>query len=372
MKNYWNIFCRVIDNHGDLGVCWRLSVDLAQRGHFVRLWIDEPSALKWMAPEGCPGVQILAWSSDGIANFIEQNTAFQFGDVVIEAFGCELPNEIQALIMQSPTPVWINLEYLSAENYVARSHGLPSPVMSDPAKGATKWFYFPGFTKDTGGLIRELNLVENQKVFERMKWLKHLAIDEPFSEDERLISLFCYEPQALSVWLQQLSESEIPTRLLVAAGRPNAAVSKALAGLGLSELKLQESIKINRLQISQLPHLSQPDFDHLLWSCDINFVRGEDSLVRALWAGKPFVWHIYPQDDLAHQTKLAAFCDALQMPPDLIAFHQAWNGLENPSKFRPLPDNLADWLTWSQQAKQLLLEQTDLTTKLVKFTARKR
>ena len=49
-----------------------------------------------------------------------------------------------------------------------------------------------------------------------------------------------------------------------------------------------------------LPLLTQRDYDHLLWACDLNFVRGEDSFVRAQWAGAPFVWQIYPQDDGAH------------------------------------------------------------------------
>ena len=72
--------------------------------------------------------------------------------------------------------------------------------------------------------------------------------------------------------------------------------------------------------------LQQPDFDHLLWAGDLNFVRGEDSLVRALWAGAPFVWQIYPQDDGAHHVKLEAFLDWLGAPPSLRQFHRSWNG----------------------------------------------
>ncbi|MEO7887531.1 MAG: elongation factor P maturation arginine rhamnosyltransferase EarP, partial [Polaromonas sp.] len=41
----WDIFCKVIDNFGDIGVCWRLAADLASRGHKVRLWVDDASAL---------------------------------------------------------------------------------------------------------------------------------------------------------------------------------------------------------------------------------------------------------------------------------------------------------------------------------------
>lgn len=59
----WDIFCRVIDNFGDIGVCWRLATQLAGQGQQVRLWVDDASALQWMAPEGCPGVEVRAWGS---------------------------------------------------------------------------------------------------------------------------------------------------------------------------------------------------------------------------------------------------------------------------------------------------------------------
>ena len=87
----WDIFCRVIDNHGDLGVCWRLCADLAQRGHTVRLWVDDASALAWMAPQGCTGVAVHAWPETAALQALAQDATFQIGDVAIEAFGCELP-----------------------------------------------------------------------------------------------------------------------------------------------------------------------------------------------------------------------------------------------------------------------------------------
>ena len=377
----WDIFCRVIDNHGDLGVCWRLCADLAQRGHTVHLWVDDASALVWMAPQGCAGVSVHAWPNDAT---LAQTPTLHVGDVVIEAFGCELPDALQVRIAQGkPPPVWINLEYLSAEGYVARSHGLASPVMSGPARGLTKWFFFPGFTPDTGGLLRERHLFDapapdsntpclvstsqtHYSRFDRAAWLAALPLDKPIAANERLFSLFCYEPAALPDLLQQLRQAVTPTRLLVAQGRPSVASAAATQALRMP------SSGADQLHISQLPYLSQTDFDHLLRACEFNFVRGEDSLVRALWAGKPFAWHIYPQDDLAHHDKLHAFEAALDMPTDLRKFHAVWNGLET----GPLPalsrTNIDAWHDWSRQTQQRLLAQTDLTSQLVSFVAQKR
>src|SRR5437868_474220 len=123
----WDIFCQVIDNHGDIGVCWRLAAELARRGESVRLRVDDASALAWMAPGGAPGVEVLPWSSLPGA-----------GDVVIEAFGCELPQAFQAGMAaranKGTGPLrWINLEYLTAESFAERNHGLPSPVIAGAA-----------------------------------------------------------------------------------------------------------------------------------------------------------------------------------------------------------------------------------------------
>jgi uncharacterized repeat protein (TIGR03837 family) len=383
----WDIFCRVIDNHGDLGVCWRLCADLAQRGHTVRLWVDDASALAWMAPQGCAGVTVHAWPDDAALQVLAQDTTFNTGDVVVEAFGCELPEAFQALMAQGTSPVWVNLEYLSAEGYVARSHGLASPVMSGPARGMTKWFFFPGFTPDTGGLLREPDLLEaptatttprggtpstvttsqtRQSKFDRAAWLAALPLDKPIAANEQLISLFCYEPAALPDLLKQLSQGDAPTRLLVAQGRPSAAVAAATHAWHMP------SSGTGLLHISQLPYLSQTDFDQLLWACDFNLVRGEDSLVRALWAGQPFAWHIYPQDDLAHHDKLHAFEAALDMPADLRKFHAVWNGLETGPLPALSPTAIDHWHAWGHQTQQRLLAQTDLTSQLLSLVAQKR
>jgi uncharacterized repeat protein (TIGR03837 family) len=141
----WDLFCRVVDNFGDAGVCWRLARDLAARGARVRLVIDDASPLAWMAPAGAPGVEVLPWPGPA-----------EPAEVVIEAFGCDPPPDfVAAMARRQPAPVWINLEYLSAEAYVERSHGLPSPQLN----GLTKWFYYPGFTPRTGGLLREPDLM---------------------------------------------------------------------------------------------------------------------------------------------------------------------------------------------------------------------
>jgi uncharacterized repeat protein (TIGR03837 family) len=188
---------------------------------------------------------------------------------------------------------------------------------------------------------------------------------------ERWISLFCYEPHAIGDLLQALSIGDAPTRLMVTAGRASAAI-RSLMGLATVS---------GSLRINYLPLMSQVEYDSLLWACDINFVRGEDSLVRAIWAAKPFVWQIYPQADNAHIDKLNAFLGCMEADTTMRALHNAWNDVDNP----PLPNKaqsgweminqrklVESWSDTALAARRRLLGMDDLTTQLLQFVSKKR
>jgi len=353
---HWDIFCEVIDNHGDIGICWRLACQLAARGEQARLWADDKSALQWMAPQGCHGVSVVDWSDPKAVD-----AAIEAGapDVLVEAFGCdpeaELLTRFAARVAAGHAGTWLNLEYLSAEPHVERLHRLPSSVFHGPGAGLTKQFFYPGFTLATGGLLRETDLATRRAAFDRSAWLAAQGIRW---RGERLVSLFCYEPTALRHLLQQWSDGTEPTLLLVTAGRAAKAVAAALT--------LLSAQNTSALSVLYLPLLAQPAFDELLWACDLNFVRGEDSVLRALWAGQPFVWQIYPQDDDAHHVKLNAFLDVTQAPTSLRAFHAAWNGSTVSLPLAPDTDTLNLWSDAARQARTRLEAQQDLVTQLMR------
>ena len=346
----WDLFCRVVDNLGDIGVCWRLAADLAARGQPVRLWVDDASALRWMAPQGASGVRVMDWPA--------RDAAVEPGAVVIEAFGCALPESFVARMARAARPpVWINLEYLSAEDFVERAHRLPSPQ----ADGLRKWFFYPGFTPRTGGLIRERDLAARQQAFDAPAWLTAHGIAA--RDGERIVSLFCYDQAALPALLDRLAPA--PTLLLATAG----AAADQIGGL------LGPGLQHGALRAVPLPALTQADYDHLLWASDLNFVRGEDSFVRAQWAGRPFVWQIYPQHDAVHLAKLDAFLARFLVGAqagfgaDLRRFWRAWNGAAADLPAMP------DAQLWRDQClgwRTALLAQTDLTTQLLGFVAETR
>jgi uncharacterized repeat protein (TIGR03837 family) len=361
----WDVFCRVIDNFGDIGVCWRLACNLAEHGQRVRLWVDDATALRWMAPEGHPNVDVSTWLAA---------TAFPPpGDVVVEAFGCDpAPAFLAAMAAASEegrAPAWVNLEYLSAERYVERSHALASPQMSGPARGLTKWFFYPGFTPATGGLLREPGLENEQAVFDRAAWLAAHGL--ALAAGERLVSMFCYPGAPADRLVASLAATGLPTLIATAPGAATGAVRAALAALGESPGLLRQH---------PLPWLPQREFDRLLWAADLNFVRGEDSWVRAHWAGKPFVWQAYPQDDGAHGAKIEAFLDvALAMADADTAeairdWTAAWNGLDDPAAPLPgwTPETLAATGLAARAWRDQLKGSADLVSRLLAFVREKR
>jgi uncharacterized repeat protein (TIGR03837 family) len=370
-----DLFCRVIDNYGDMGVCWRLARQLRQEhGWQVRLWIDALDSLARLLPEialveeqEVQGVQLRWWREPFAAI-----DAREIPELVIEGFGCRLPdNYLQAMAQRQPAPAWINLEYLSAEDWVEGCHGLPS---RHPSLGLTKHFYFPGFTKETGGLIAERGLQAARRNFDlsaQQAFLNGLKVQR--QPEQRLLNLFCYPHAPLDGLLDSLRGDARESLLLVPEGVAQQALAQFLDGPAVAGARASHGA----LSLQVLPFLSQDDYDRLLWCGDFNFVRGEDSFVRAQWAERPFLWHIYPQEEAAHLLKLDAFLEryCAGLPPPLALQYRAlmhgWNTGQWP---------LSSWQAlWNRDTYPILLGHArnwadalhglgDLASGLLRFT----
>jgi len=372
MKARWDIFCSVVDNYGDIGVTWRLARQLvAEQGCEVRLWVDDLRAFERMCPEidvrldqqWQEGVDVRHWPAVW--------SSAPAADVVIAAFACQLPPDyMEAMAARERTPLWMNLDYLSAEDWVVGCHRLPSVKF----KGVQKYFFFPGFRPGTGGLLREAGLLEQRQAFQQdaaaqRQFLQGLGVFP--APGARLISLFAYENAGLASWLDALSTDGHTTHLLVPEGR---ILGDVQHWLGVEGLAVGDVHQRNALTVQVLPFVRQEQYDRLLWCCDFNAVRGEDSFVRAQWAGRPLLWHIYRQDEDIHLDKLDAFLDlyiAALSPAAkaaLVELWQAWNTDGDMAQAWKML--LAHWPELSQHAQTWCLEQglqADLATALVQF-----
>ena len=326
-----DIFCNVIDNYGDIGVCWRLARQLAnEHGLAVRLWVDDTSSFAMLCPEAdaslvqqrCRGVEVRRWQHDF--------PVVQPADLVIEAFACKLPQSyLEAMAAQEHKPVWINLEYLSAEKWVESHHKLPSPHPSLPL---TKYYFFPGFTRQTGGLLLERDLLARRDAFQsdtaqQQAFWRSVGLEMPSAETLK-VSLFAYENAALHGLFDVWSGGTQPVLCLIPEGR---ILPQAGHYFGDAAPCAGKTYSRENLRVRVLPFVEQERYDELLWACDVNYARGEDSCVRAQLAAKPFIWQIYPQHDAVHWDKLQAFLNLYkaQLSPSASKavqdLWQAWN-----------------------------------------------
>lgn len=369
----WDIFCRVIDNYGDIGVCWRLARQLANEHHQqVRLWVDDINSLTKIWPEAldtdhqiCAGVEVRYWPAEFCGDI-------EIAEAIIEAFACDIPDsyitKMAAKRRAGNPPVWINLEYLSAEPWVEECHGMTS---IQPSTGLLKTFFFPGFTRKTGGLLREKNLITDRENFDKQLLLKSIQIKQ--EESSLLISLFAYENLAVGSLLNAWSESSRPIHCLVPTGKILTSINSLLG----KSVEVGKTLHLGSLTLDVVPFLTQAQYDRLLWACDLNFVRGEDSFVRAQWAGKPFVWHIYPQDEQAHMIKLNAFLDIFlptsetSIAANLRVLWHEWNEQQDVNhSWSAALALLAPWEQLATEWQARLSCQADLASQLMALASK--
>lgn len=374
----WDVFCSVIDNFGDIGICWRLCRQLAAEQDLqVRLWVDDlhsfaricPQINPLLAQQECQNVLVQHWQPS------QDWQDIAVADVVIEALACTIPFAYQQKMAAQPkAPLWLNLEYLSAESWVEDCHAMSSP---QPQLPLTKYFFFPGFSTKTGGLLREQHLLttlaqfQHNALAQQAFWQRLGIVD--MAMYARKVSLFAYSHQQLASLFECWQQASEATLCVIPEGQL-ADQAKIL----MPALTQQALSQDKQLTVLILPFLPQPDYDLLLSACDVNFVRGEDSIIRAQWAAKPFIWQIYRQEEQAHLVKLNAFLAkyTARFSPALrdaiMQFHQHWNTEQNLTaswlQLQALLPELADEnVLWRNN----LESHGDLASNLVRFVEKK-
>ena len=366
-----DVFCRVIDNFGDIGVTWRLARQLTLEFRWeIRLWVDNLEAFAKIEPRLDPGAATQSLAGVNIRRWPQthEEPDIEPARLIIAAFSCEPPPGFLQRMRASPA-VLVNLEYLSAETWVEGCHALPALR----ADGLNAHYFFPGFTARTGGLPREAALARD-----REDWIVNRAGQRSLlaraglsehgmhlwdaQKGVQLVTLFCYPHAPVAALIDALVTLQRPTLLLVPGGT-------------LPSLKTQTR---GALQIEPIDFLTQPDYDRLLWMADLNFVRGEDSIVRALWAGKPAVWQLYPQADDTHLAKLEAWLAIAGLPSTAQAVNRGWNATSEPVEAEKnaleealVPANFAAWCDATERFRQTQTQIPDLAGSLDRFCRKK-
>ena len=279
-----DIFCQVIDNYGDVGVAYRLAREFKRvypnkKLRFVINQIEELNLIR-----KSEDIEIILYKD--ISKI--ENSA----DLIIESFGCEIPKEYMDKALKNVKLI-INLEYFSAEKWVDDFH-LQESFLGGNLK---KYFFIPGLSEESGGILLDNEFLERKKKVEANKeyYLEKFGIKEKY---DLIGSVFSYEKNFDSL-IEELKKLDKKVILLI-----------------LSEKTQKNFIKYfdngnnyDKIKFVKLPFFTYDKYEELLALCDFNLVRGEDSFVRALLLGKPFLWHIYPQDENTHIKKLESFLE---------------------------------------------------------------
>lgn len=304
------IFCRIIDNFGDAGVTLRVARRFLEEGVTPQLISDRLDVMAKLLPSLDPteprstldGICITDW--DAFATAPDEPA-----DLVLETFGCRLPESFEKRLAETPPKLTLNLDYLSAEDWVESCHKMWGLHPTLPIR---KLWYFPGFTDRTGGVSIESDYETKRQTFDRKAFLANLGFTEP---ERPTLYFFLYPVNDVETWAKTLAERTEPMNLLFAPGE------------GTEKLLTLLNEHPHPHQTIRAPFVAQPKFDHFLWAADGVVIRGEDSFVRAQLAGVPLFWATYPTEDRAHEVKFEAWAGRVneKLHNECVAKHLAAN-----------------------------------------------
>lgn len=314
-----DIFCQVIDNFGDVGVVYRLANQLKGR-YKIRVFIDCLRELVLLNPrvnmekdiQLVEGIEFITY------DYLKKKwESINPHEIIIEAFGCEIHQGYYTKAKEN-SRLLINLEYLSSEEWTLGFHGVESLI---GAKTLKKFFYIPGLLSGSGGVLFDREKLERMKNIspqERERLLDYYLKNFPreLREGKKIGTVFSYEKNFEKL-LETLSCQEGETILLLMGEKTQNSVREILKKIREErfEGELEERnniIRYKNIFIECYPFIPQEEYDELILLTDFNFVRGEDSFVRAVLSGVPFLWHIYFQEEGVHMEKLRGFLLALE------------------------------------------------------------
>ena len=338
-----DVFCDVIDNFGDAGVCLRLCRDFSKKNYEVRLFCNNVNILNKITNSEDASNRFLS-----LLSWPDKNMDYSPSEVVIQAFSVRLPDNLIKKIKTRKSTV-INLEYLTAETFAEDCHKLPSY-----ADGFESFFFFPGFTKKTGGVVIEDSFLDKLTKTNR--------------KESQKITLFSYENEKVKNVINSLNKEKFILNIFEGKGLNN---FNNLLKLNLSA---GDEYKLNELTVRVLPMVSQDEYDSYLIDSKLNLVRGEDSIVRAMLTGNPFLWHIYPQEEDAHKDKIEALFDRMSevcsSKKDVEILRQltlSYNGFSDYLDSFNLLGFYENWKKLSKEWSDHLISLGSLTDNLITF-----
>ena len=308
-----DIFCHVVDNFGDIGFVYRFAREFQASHPYsrIRVFVDDLNALCSVNPGVDPAKtaqhidNIEYVDSRKLTDEVERE--LDIADVLVEAFACHIPENVLKAAESRPRVI-INLEHLSAEAWVDGYHLKPSLLSS---VNLTKYFFMPGFTAATGGVIVDPRIKRTgPRLAERRDAVLRCLLRQAGAghidnlEDSLVGTVFTYE-RGFDNLVHDLNGLHRSSILLVFGEKSGRGMARTLERAGGCRIS-EHCYTSGKVRVVFMPFMAQPRYDALLYCTDFNIVRGEDSLVRALLAARPYIWNAYLQDEKYQKVKVEA------------------------------------------------------------------
>ena len=274
------VLCKVVDNYGDIGVCWRMCRRLKKIApqNNISLVVDnfesfgkiEPrviarSEATWQSIQ-IEGIDIYNWHDDNKCHNIFSDNDGERLSIILECFQCGRPDWMEKILFEEKlerTVHIIMIDYLTAEKYAEDFHCLQSLTRSAKVQ---KVNFMPGFTEKTGGLI----------------------IDDEWSQ--------------LPEWNEKGPVLVFTYTMGVGLIKDSRSLNNGAGSLRLSKGPL----------LKPLPFMPQPEWDKMMKQCSALIIRGEESMSRACLSGIPFIWQAYPQSEEYQLVKVKALLERMR------------------------------------------------------------
>ena len=317
---YITVLCKVVDNYGDIGVCWRMCRRIKKLNpqNTISLIVDNLVSFNRIcdsvdveaAFQNVQGVDVYNWNNADVCygQFV-QNDGERLS-VILECFQCGRPDWMEKILFEEKlnhTVQIIMIDYLTAEKYAEDFHCLKSLTRSAKVQ---KVNFMPGFTERTGGLI----------IDDEWEKLPEYNKDGPILQ-------FIYNGKGAE---------------LLPEGKP-------------------------------LPYMNQTDWDKMMKNCSALIIRGEESMSRACLSGIPFIWQAYPQTEEYQMVKVRALLERMRPhfdKEDFDVVEEAWieiNSSRNDDTFSRFFSSLPRLVPGFKSFAQSLRKNGDLCANLMTF-----
>ncbi|MDD3144831.1 MAG: elongation factor P maturation arginine rhamnosyltransferase EarP [Candidatus Gracilibacteria bacterium] len=273
-----DFYVDVVDNFGDLGFALNLAFIMLKNdnSYEITLFSNDEKLFKNMLKKNDMISKIKYHELSEIGLYEPSSLIFNFFDRKIDF---DYLNSFDKNIKL------INFGYFLLHTGVEKLH-----LTNYSTKNVDITHFIPSLLDLTGGVLinKSDEISSREQYFDLIS--KKYNLSFPNLDGKKIVSIFVYK-NTLDKIINHINLSKKDDTFFLIFGHSNLILKNKNAFV--------------------MPFLEIDDYGNFLRYCDINFVRGENSLIQSLIFGKPTIWDIYKENNNAHIEKIDDFLNFL-------------------------------------------------------------